>query len=145
VIYSSLFGTQLSRDDEFESALQISYNRWIAECCAESDRLRWVAVLPMRTPELAVKEIARVKEAGAVDLMTLGTVGAKMLHAPEFERIWAAAADHDLPVAVHVGWSDPGTRFRERLHHWTGNNDRWRRGDAVAKRTVDVVRQSEPG
>ncbi|HVB80259.1 MAG TPA: amidohydrolase family protein [Candidatus Binataceae bacterium] len=116
VVYSSLFGTSLSRDDEFESALQISYNHWIAERCAESDRLRWVAVVPMRTPELAVKEIERVKKAGAVGLMTLGTVGSKLLNAPEFEKIWAAAADHDLPVAVHVGWSDPGTRFMADEH-----------------------------
>jgi len=48
--------------------------------------------------------------------MTLGTVGSRMLNAPEFERIWAAAADHDLPVVVHVGWSDPGTRFMANEH-----------------------------
>ena len=111
VIYPTLFLIPLTEDDEFESALQISYNRWIEERCAQSNRLRWVAMLPMRTPELAVAEIERVKRAGAVGVVTFGTVGAKMLHSPEYERIWAAAADHDLPVAVHVGWSDPGTRM----------------------------------
>ena len=110
VIYPTLFLISLSEDDDFESHLQISYNHWVAERCAESNRLRWVGVLPMRSPDLAVKEIERVKKAGAVGLVTFGTVGSKMLHAPEYDKVWAAAAAHDLPVAVHVSWSDPGTR-----------------------------------
>ncbi len=110
VIYPTLFLTKLTDDDEFESALQISYNHWIAERTSLSNRLRWVAMLPLRTPEAAVKEIERAKKAGAVGLVTLGTVESKMLHAPEFDKVWAAAAANDLPVAVHVGWSEPGTR-----------------------------------
>ncbi len=111
VIYPTIFLAPLTADDEFESALQISYNHWIQERCAESKRLRWAAMLPLRTPDAAVKEIERVKKAGASSVVTFGTVGSKMLHAPEFENVWAAAAANDLPVAVHVGWSDPGTRF----------------------------------
>ena len=57
VIYPTLFLTKLSDDDEFESALQISYNHWVAERAAQSKRLRWVAMLPLRTPQAAVKEI----------------------------------------------------------------------------------------
>ena len=110
VIYPTLFLTKLSDDDEFESALQISYNHWVAERAAQSKRLRWVAMLPLRTPQAAVKEIERAKKAGAVGVVTFGTVESKMLHSPEFEDVWAAAAANDLPVAVHVGWSDPGTR-----------------------------------
>ena len=41
---------------------------------------------------------------GAVSLMCFGTVGEKMLHLAEFDPVWAAAEEVDLPVAVHVGW-----------------------------------------
>ena len=108
VIYSTLLFAPMTDDDEFETALQISYNKWIAERCAEApDRLKWSAVIPMRDPKAAVREIQRVKDAGAVSLMCFGTVGEKMLHAPEFDRIWAAAQEVDLPVACHVGWPGP--------------------------------------
>jgi predicted TIM-barrel fold metal-dependent hydrolase len=110
VIYPTLFLVPLTDDDDFETALTVSYNTWIAERCALSPRLKWVAMLPMRQPEAAVKEIERCKKLGAVGAVTFGTVGDKMLHWPEFDRVWGAAADHDLPVAVHVGWSHPGLR-----------------------------------
>ena len=105
VIYSTLLFAPLTQDDDFETALIVSYNKWIEERCAEAPhRLRWSAVLPLRQPEAAVKEIHRVKDAGAVSLMCFGTVGEKMLHMPEFDRVWAAAQEVDLPIAVHVGW-----------------------------------------
>ena len=105
VVYSTLLFAPLTDDDAFETALTVSYNKWIAERCAEApDRLKWSAVLPLREPKAAVKEIYRVKDAGAVSLMCFGTVGEKMLHQPEFDPVWAAAQEVDLPVAVHVGW-----------------------------------------
>lgn len=105
VIYSTLLFAPLTEDDAFETALTVSYNKWIEQRCAEApDRLKWSAVLPLREPKAAVKEIYRVKDAGAVSLMCFGTVGEKMLHAPEFDPVWAAAQETGLPVAVHVGW-----------------------------------------
>ena len=105
VIYSTLLFAPLTDDDGFETALTVSYNKWIEERCAEApDRLKWSAVLPLREPGEAVREIYRVKDAGAVSLMCFGTVGERMLHMPEFDPVWAAAEEVDLPVAVHVGW-----------------------------------------
>jgi hypothetical protein len=111
VIYPTLFLVPLSEDDGFETALIRSYNTWIATRCGERpDRLKWAAILPLREPGEAVREIERVKKAGAVSLVTYGTVGEKMLHAREFDPVWAAASDAGLPVCVHVGWSHPGLR-----------------------------------
>ena len=105
VIYSTLLFAPLTDDDAFETALTVSYNKWIEERCAEApDRLKWAAVLPLREPKAAVKEIYRVKDAGAVSLMCFGTVGEKLLHMPEFDPVWAAAQEVGLPVTVHVGW-----------------------------------------
>jgi hypothetical protein len=111
VIYPTLFLVPLSEDDAFETALMYSYNSWINERCSKRpDRLRWAALLPLREPEEAVREIRRVKEMGAVSLCTYGTVGEKMLHAREFDPVWQAASDSGLPVCVHVGWSYPPLR-----------------------------------
>jgi predicted TIM-barrel fold metal-dependent hydrolase len=105
VVYPTLFIAPLSEDDELETALQVSYNHWIAERCGEApDRLKWAAILPMREPKAAIKEIRRVKDAGAVSLVCFGTVGEKMLHGREFDPIWAAAAEAGMPVTCHVGW-----------------------------------------
>ena len=111
VIYPTLFLVPLSEDDAFETALMRSYNSWIAERCGERPRrLRWSALLPLREPREAVREIERVRQLGAVSLVTYGTVGEKMLHAAEFDPVWAAAAEAGLPVCVHVGWSFPPLR-----------------------------------
>jgi uncharacterized protein len=37
-----------------------------------------------------------------------GTAGARMLHEPEFDPVWAEAERLELPVGVHTGWSHPG-------------------------------------
>jgi uncharacterized protein len=111
VLYSSLFLVPLSEDDALETALIQSYNTWIAERCShQPERLKWAAVLPLRQPWEAVKEISRVKDLGAVSLEIYGTAGDRLLHRPEFDPVWAAASDVDLPVCVHVGWSYPPLR-----------------------------------
>ena len=108
VIYPTLLFAPLTDDDEFQAALEISYNKWIAERCAEApDRLKWAASLPLRNPSAAVREVYRVKSEGAVALMVYGTVQDTLLHDKKFDKVWAAAAECDLPIAVHVGWPGP--------------------------------------
>ena len=108
VIYPTLLFAPMTDDDDFQTALEISYNKWIEERCSESSsRLHWSASLPLRNPKMAEKEVFRVKDAGAVSLMCYGTVNDTMLHDSKFDRVWAAAAECDLPIAVHVGWPGP--------------------------------------
>ena len=108
VIYPTLLFVPLTDDDEFQAALEVSYNRWISERCGEApDRLKWAASLPLRDPDAAEAEVRRAKDAGAVALMCYGTVNNTLLHDPRYERVWAAAAECGLPIAVHVGWPGP--------------------------------------
>jgi hypothetical protein len=108
VLYPSLFLVRLSEDDAFEAALTQAYNRFMAAQCSQApDRLKWSAVLPLCDVPTAVEEVAQAKQRGAVSLVTFGTVGEKMLHAREFDPVWAAAEAAGLPVCVHVGWSLP--------------------------------------
>jgi predicted TIM-barrel fold metal-dependent hydrolase len=108
VLYPSLFLVRLSEDDAFEAALTQSYNSFMAAQCGQApDRLKWAAVLPLSDVPTAVAEVERAKQLGAVSLVTFGTAGERMLHAPAFDPVWRAAQDADLPVCVHVGWSLP--------------------------------------
>jgi len=54
VIYPTLFIAPLTDDDEFETALQVSYNRWIKSRCDEApDRLKCDG-LPLDAGELSI-------------------------------------------------------------------------------------------
>ena len=50
VIFPTIFLEPLSEDPRFEAALMKSYNQWMASACRKHpNRLKWAAVLPMRT------------------------------------------------------------------------------------------------
>ena len=109
LIYPTLFLTHLTEDVRYEAALMRSYNTWLAQRCAEaSDRLKFGALLPVRSPDDAVAEIKRAKELGAAALYTMGTAGEKLLDHESLDPVWEEAVRQNLPVAVHVGWSHPG-------------------------------------
>jgi predicted TIM-barrel fold metal-dependent hydrolase len=109
IVYPSLcVFVPLTEDDAFESALLGSYNTWIAKRCGERpDRLKWTAALSLRDPAAAAREIRRVKELGAVGVMTGGTSQGTLLNSPELDPVWEAASACDLPVCVHIAWSYP--------------------------------------
>jgi predicted TIM-barrel fold metal-dependent hydrolase len=113
VIYPTLFLVRpLSRDKAFEAALCRSYNNWMADVCKQSDdTLLWVAVVDLEDPEGAATEIARAKQLGAVGVMAPGMAGREAITAPRFEPFWAAAAEHDLGVGVHVAYCTPLDTF----------------------------------
>jgi predicted TIM-barrel fold metal-dependent hydrolase len=109
VLYPTLFLTHLTEDARYEAALMRSYNTWLGERCAQApERLKWGALIPLRSPEDAVAEVGRARELGAVALYTLGTAGDKLLDHESLDPVWDEAVRQRLPVAVHVGWSHPG-------------------------------------
>ncbi len=109
VLFPTAFLEQLTADGRFEAALMRSYNTWIAERCAQSGgRLRFVAVVPLRSPAEAAAEARRAAALGAVGLTIPGTAGEQLLHDPALDPLWAEAQRLRLPVCVHVGWSHPG-------------------------------------
>ena len=69
VVYPTLFLVYLTEDVELEIALCKAYNRFMSEACSnDGNRLRWVAVLPLRSIEDSLKEIKWAKDHGAVGL-----------------------------------------------------------------------------
>ena len=109
VLYPTAFLTHLTDDPKYEAALMRSYNTWLAERCSQAPgRLKFSALLPLRSPQDAVAEVKRAKELGAVALYSMGTAGEKLLDDEALDPVYEEAVKQGVPLAVHVGWSHPG-------------------------------------
>jgi predicted TIM-barrel fold metal-dependent hydrolase len=108
VIYPTLFLIYLTDDVELEIALCRAYNRWLAQAWSKSrNRLRWVAVLPLRSVEAAIEEMGTAKQNGAVGLFFRGIEGSLTLDNPHFFPIYQEASRLDLPICIHTGSGAP--------------------------------------
>ncbi len=75
---------------------------------AHPDRIRYLASLPWEYPELAIAELTRACDSGAVGVMALANVAGASLTDPRFAPIWTAIDARALPVLVHPT-APPGT------------------------------------
>ncbi len=108
VIYPTLFLIYLTDDVALEIALCKAYNRWLAEAWSKSrNRLRWVAVLPLRSIDASLEEMRMAKRKGAVGLFFRGIEGKLTLDNPHFFPIYEQAARLDLPICIHTGSGAP--------------------------------------
>lgn len=104
VIYPTLFLVYLTDDPGLEVALCRAYNRFIANACAQApDRLKWVAILPLRDIEASLLEMKWAKEHGAVGIFFRGMEGNLTLDNPYFSPVYALAEKLDLTVCIHTG------------------------------------------
>ena len=72
------------------------------------DRIRWFASLPWQHSDLALQELKRACDAGAVGVMVLANIGGKALTDASFSAIWTEIDRRALPVLVHPS-APPGT------------------------------------
>lgn len=104
VIYPTLFLVYLTDDGELETALCRAYNRFVAAACNRApNRLKWVAIPPLRDCTAALAEIERAKEQGAVGVFFRGMEGNLTLDNPYFHPVYALAEKLDLPICIHTG------------------------------------------
>jgi predicted TIM-barrel fold metal-dependent hydrolase len=105
VVFPSIWLGCLAENVELEAALAHSYNQFMAAQCAQSNgRIRYIAIVPWRRPEMAVREIRRVKPLGAVAaIYARGIEWDRPLTHPDHWPIYQEAAEQDLPITVHVG------------------------------------------
>lgn len=99
---------------EAELALTRSYNRWLADRTeASGGRLRWIAVLPLRSMGEALKELAWAKNHGACGVYKKGLeCDSKRAGNPYFFPLYEAADDLDVPICVHTGSEGPNVLGR---------------------------------
>jgi predicted TIM-barrel fold metal-dependent hydrolase len=113
VIYPTLFLVYLTDDAQLEIALCRAYNRFVAAGCARApDRLKWVAILPLRSVEASLQEIKSAKEQGAVGVFFRGMEGNLTLDNPYFFPVYAEAEKLDLAICIHTG---SGSRYLMQL------------------------------
>ncbi len=72
------------------------------------ERIRWFASLPWQHADLALQELRRSCDAGAVGVMVLANIGGKPLTDSSFASIWKEIDRRELPVLVHPS-APPGT------------------------------------
>ena len=108
VVYPTLFLIYLTDDVELEIALCKAYNRFLAQACSRSrGRLKWVAVLPLRSVDASIQEMQEAKKNGAVGLFFRGIEGALTLDNPHFFPIYRLASSLDLSICIHTGSGAP--------------------------------------
>lgn len=104
VLYPTVFLRPAVRTREAELALIKAYNRWLAGIWEHAkDRLRWVALPPLLSPELMRDEMVRAKEHGACGIFMRGLEWDRNVADPYFYPLYELAGELDLPVCFHSG------------------------------------------
>ena len=112
VIYSSV-GFNLFRvveESQLLTAIFRARNDWSAEfCSAYPDRLKGIALVNVDDVHEGIKEMERTRKMGFVGTMiTSYPPFERAYNSPEYESLWAAAADLEMPISLHVASNRPG-------------------------------------
>ena len=107
VIYPTLFLVYLTDDVALEIALCHAYNSWLADVCSKTGRIKWVAILPLRSIDDSLREMKWCKEHGAVGIFFRGIERDLTLDRPYLFPIYKEAAQLDLAICVHTGSGAP--------------------------------------
>lgn len=103
VIFPTIFLRPLTTKPQMEVALSRSYNRWLADRCAEAgDRLRWAVIPPTVDVEAAVEEVRFGADHGACAVFWRGFEGDRLPGNPYFDPIYKEAERRNLPICVHA-------------------------------------------
>ena len=107
VIYGTR-GRQVQMHDELDpqvaAALARAHNNWTRDFCAyKPDRLKFAAQISFHDVGLAIREARRaVRELGAVAVIgNPNPVRGRHIHDPEFEPLWTAIEELEVPVGFH--------------------------------------------
>jgi predicted TIM-barrel fold metal-dependent hydrolase len=106
VIYPTLFLIHVTDDRALQIALCRAYNKFMGEVYRKGGgRLRWVTVLPLKSPDESIDQMRQAKQNGAVGIFFSGIVGDLTLNNAHFSPIYAEAEKLDMPICVHTGQS----------------------------------------
>ncbi len=89
-----------------------AHNRWLADFCADTPgRRAGMAQVFLNDIDDAVAEVAWAREHGLFGGILLPGVppdsGLPPLFAPDYDPLWAACQDHDMPINNHSGAAGP--------------------------------------
>lgn len=90
-------------DIDFGKACLDAYNRWLVEFCSrDPDRLIGVAQIPLRSIDEGIRELEAAKAAGFRAVMLPGEPAHEDYDHPDYDALWEACVDLDLPVNFHI-------------------------------------------
>jgi predicted TIM-barrel fold metal-dependent hydrolase len=114
-------------DADLAQAYTRAYNRWIVDFCAESgDRLVPIAHLSLGDPDAAAGELERAVRDGCRGGWVAPFTMTRQPHGhPAHDRVFAAAQDLGVPLAIHPTfepkWAPPGRFAHLRGTHFFEN------------------------
>ena len=104
VLYPTVFLRPAVRTGEAELAVTRAYNRWLASIWKHSpERLRWVAMPPLLSPDRIAGELAWAKENGACGIFMRGLEWDRNVADPYFFPLYELASELDLAICFHSG------------------------------------------
>ena len=97
-------------DPELLSAIFRAYNDWLADFCATNPgRLKGIAMVNVDDVQDGVSELERTAKKGLVGAMiTEYPPEDHRYDSPEYEPLWAAVQDLNMPVSLHTATSREG-------------------------------------
>ena len=99
-----LFPVLVHEDLELHYGAARALNRAMADFCANDPRLLPVAHVPFRDPELAAVATREAIELGCAAVMVPSAAQSDRSPThPDYDGVWGALADAEVPFAVHVG------------------------------------------
>ena len=99
-----------SQDKDLGLKCVKAYNDWMIDewCGAAPERFIPMTILPLWNPQLAMKELERCVEKGAKTVAfpeNLAPLGLPTWHTDDWDPVFAAAQDANVPLSVHFGTS----------------------------------------
>ena len=97
-------------DSEMLTALFTTYNDWLSEFCgAYPKRIKGIAMLNVDDVHAAVREMERCANKGLIGaLITVYPPEERSYDSLEYEPLWAAAQDLEMPLSLHFATNRPG-------------------------------------
>ena len=97
-------------DVELLTAVFKTYNDWLAEFCKPfPNRLKGIAMLNIDDVQSGIREMERCRQMGLAGAMiTVYPPEERSYDSPEYEQLWAAAQDLDVPLSLHVDTNRAG-------------------------------------
>jgi len=97
-------------DSDLLTTICNTYNDWLAEFCnAYPQRLKGIAMINIDDVSEGVKELERCAKMGlAGGMIAVAPLAGKRYSHPDYEPMWAAAQDLEMPLGLHIATNRPG-------------------------------------
>lgn len=104
----NLFSTP---DSDFINSCFSVYNDWVAEFCKPyPNRIKGIGIINVDDVQVGIKEMQRCAKLGLAGVMiSVYPPEERSYDMPEYEPLWAAAQDLELPLSLHIGTNRPGS------------------------------------